>query len=117
MSIVRQITEPVSRLIKLYIEEARLGTVERLTRLLSVIAIAFFGTLLLIVGLTFISLGIAAILSRTIEPWVVYCIIGAFYILIATVGYAFRRSLIIDPICRRLSKLLLKSSDCETSNN
>lgn len=117
MSIVRQITEPVSRLIKLYIEEARLGTVERVTRLLSAIAIAFFGTLLLIVGLTFISLGVAVILSKTIEPWVVYCIIGAFYIFVVSVVYAFRHSLIINPICRRLSKLLLKSSDYETSNN
>lgn len=117
MSIVQQIAETVSRLIKLYIEGARLGTVERLTRLLSAIAIAFFGTLLLIVGVTFISLGIAVILSRMIEPWAVYCIIGAFYILIVTVTYAFRHSLIINPICRRLSKLLLKSSDCKTSNN
>lgn len=117
MSIVRQFTEPVSRLLKLYIEEARLGTVEKLTRLLSVVAIAFFGTLLLIVGLTFISLGIAVIMSRSIEPWVVYCIIGAFYILVVTVAYAFRHSLIINPICRWLSKLLLKSSDCDTSNN
>lgn len=84
----------------------RLSAAERLTLLLSAIAVAALTVILGTAVILFLSLGAARMLSA-VAPHGAYFIVAAFYALLLVVLIAMRRRLITDPVCRLVTRLLV----------
>ncbi len=84
----------------------RLSAAERLTLLLSAIAVAALAVILGTAVVLFLSLGAARMLS-TVTPHGAYFIVAAFYAVLLVVLIVMRRRLITDPVCRLVTRLLV----------
>lgn len=95
------------RLVSLEIENARLLLTEKLTLLLGRIALVAVAFVVSSAALIFLSMSVADFLLRGMEPCWTYLIIGGFYVMIVIVIACFRRRLIVDPIARYISRVIL----------
>lgn len=104
---VAQMIENIKRLITLQLDYARLTATEKLTIILSTMAIyalvVIFGTLTLV----FLTLGVGHLLATTIAPHFAYLIVAAFYVVVLIALLLLRKKLFINPIARFLSKLFV----------
>lgn len=117
MSVIQQFTDPIKTIVRLYIEDTKLSLVEKITKILSAIAIVFVTALLVIIGITFVSFGITTLLADILAPQAAYFIVGGFYIILLALVIIFRQKLIINPIARYMSKTLLDSPENQTINS
>ncbi|RXE70978.1 hypothetical protein ED352_07455 [Muribaculaceae bacterium Isolate-002 (NCI)] len=106
---------PFQRIAKLYIHSGKLSLAEVLTQLLAAIAIAFVCLLFVIISLAFVSYGVIEALSQHMATTWAYLIVGGFYLLLIILMIIFKRTIIINPIARFLSKIILDAPD--TPNN
>jgi hypothetical protein len=96
---------------RLYIENIKLLSIEKMTILLSY---GVMGALLIFFGafaLLFISVAIVLVLAQVIPLMWCFLIMGGIYLLLGVVMFLSRRSLFLDPIARFLSKLFLEHPD------
>lgn len=112
----------VKRLCALEIEKARLILAEKLTLLFGQIALVAIAFVVGTVALIFLSMSLSDFLLKTLEPCWTYLIVAGFYLLMVLLVVCFRRKLIIDPIARYISRLIVKppthnSSRTNTTNN
>ena len=107
----------IHRYLKLLIEDTRLNVAEKLTRLMSAVAIAAILLFLAVVTLVFLSLGISMALSEVMKPLWAFIIVAGFYMVLCVVLIVARKQLIVDPIARFLSKLLLNPPVKEQPKN
>ena len=84
----------------------RLSAAERLTLLLSAIAVAAIAAVLVTAVLLFASIGAAQLLS-SITPDGAYFIVAGFYALLLLLLFLLRRPLIVDPVSRLVTRLLV----------
>jgi len=102
------------RLLRLQCDVARLALAERLTRLISIIALFLIGLILGICVLAFLTLGIGRILSSHIADYWSFLIMAGFYLLLIVAIVAFRKPLLVNPLSRFLTSLIVsppKTSD------
>lgn len=95
----------------LHLDNARLTTAEKLTLLLTSVT---YLALLLILGsmaLFFITIGVGHLLSTTISQHLAYLWIALFYIALVLAVVIFKRQLILNPICRYITRLLAPKPD------
>lgn len=99
--------EQLKRLVSLYIYDIRLTTAEKLTVLLS--AIAIFAIILVFTALfiVFASMAIAELLETVMAPFWAFMIVAFFFLLCGVLFFAFRIEIIINPISRFLSGLFI----------
>lgn len=98
----------IRRYISLLIEDLRLGMTEKLTRILSAIA---FCTLILFLGLialVFITIAVSLLLTPVLSPVLSFMIISAVYLIGIAVIVIFKTQLIVNPIARFLSSLIVE---------
>lgn len=110
----------VSRYVKLLVEDTRLGLAEKLTRLLSAIAVSAVLVILALVAMVFVSIGISYLLAPVISPVWSFLAVAAFYLVLIAVFVALKRQLVVDPIARFISSLLVEppvSTPTPTSDN
>lgn len=107
----------IHRYLKLLIEDTRLNVAEKLTRLMSAVAIAAILLFLAVVTLVFLSLGISMALSEVMKPLWAFIIVAGFYMVLCVALIIARKQLIVDPIARFLSKLLLNPPVKEQPKN
>lgn len=115
LSIMKDVREPagglfdsVRRLIVLNVDYARLSAAEKLSVLLSAIAIY---VALLIVGsaaLLFLSIGIGYVLAQMVAPIGAFLYVTMAYVVLFGVLYFMRRRLFVDPITRFVTRLFVK---------
>lgn len=105
---MKEIVSSVRNLIKLYIENGRLSLTDILTQLLSGFIIALVCILFAIMALGFISYGVIGALSASMPIVWAYTIVAGFYILLIAILIIFKRTLLINPIARFLSKIIMK---------
>lgn len=98
----------ISRYVKLLVEDTRLGLAEKLTRLLSAIAVSATMVILALVAMVFISIGVGYVLMPVLSPVWAFLIVAAFYIILIGVLIIFKRQLVVDPIARFISSLLVE---------
>lgn len=103
----RRLYEEIRRLVGLEVENARLIVTEKLTLLFGRIALVAVSFVLSACVIIFLSMSISDLLLESLTPWATYMIVGGFYALLIVILAIFRRQLIIDPIARYLSKVLL----------
>ncbi|MDE6206992.1 MAG: phage holin family protein [Muribaculaceae bacterium] len=97
----------VKRYVSLLIEDTRLNVTEKLTRLLSAVAMAALITIIGTVALVFISIACCVALTDVFSPLWAFIIVAAFFVVLLVVLMLCKKALIINPIARFLSTLLL----------
>lgn len=95
------------RLGGLYLENARLTAAEKLTLLFAAVAAYSVAMILGMVALVFVTMGIATLLSDYIAPYWIYLIVAGVFVGIIVLLFALRKPLLIDPIARFVSKLIV----------
>lgn len=111
MEAAKEYFKPFQRLAKLYIQTGKLTLTEVLTRILAGALIAFVCLLFAIISLTFISYGVINTLTQTMSMTWACLIVGGFYLFIIILMIVFKRTLIINPIARFLSKIIIDAPD------
>lgn len=95
------------RLLRLYCDNARMALAEKMTRLMSVIAMFFIGLILSVCVLIFVTLGVGRILTEHMADYWSFLIMGGFYLLLIAVMIVFRKPLLVNPLARFLSSLIV----------
>lgn len=106
---IRNIYEILRRFISLHVENARLTATEKVTLLFTAITYYSLLTIAGTVALVFISIGVGHLLATTVALHFAYLYVAAFYLAIFIAIIVFKRQLILNPICRFISRLLAKN--------
>lgn len=109
------IRDRLKSLCHLYIEKAKLTLAERMTLLLSAGLILFACALLCIMGLAFLSGSLVMLLGKCMSDIAAWAIVGGIYILIAALIILLRKPLVINPVARFISRLILGDEDTDES--
>ncbi len=99
--------EEVKEYLKLNVENAKLSAAEKVVTLLSAVAL---GVIILVLGifiLIFLSISLAQLLCNFMHPAWAYLIVGGVFLLISAVVILLRKTLIIDPVSRFISRIFL----------
>lgn len=103
---VRSLFASLRRLATGAADSLRLSLAERLTLLFSAIAVAAIAVILGTAVLVFSSIGAAHMLA-SLTPHGAYFIVAGFYALLLVLLFVFRRRLIVDPVCRLVTRLIV----------
>ena len=110
-SVTSAVMSTVSRYIKLLLEDTRLNVTETLTRLLSALTVCALLLVLALATLLFLSLAAGQALADVMNPIWAYVIVASFYAVIAVVIFFCKTVLIVNPIARFLSRLLIEAPE------
>lgn len=105
--------QEVRRLAMLEVENARLLATEKLTLLLGRVTLVAVSFVVCSCALIFLSMSVSDLLLRNLAPCWTYMIVAGFYVLLAIICALFRRQLIVDPIARYLSRVILDPPACQ----
>ena len=111
------IAATVGRYVKLLVEDARLNAAEKLTRMFSAIALCSLLTIVGIAAMVFISLAAGIALTSVMEPIWAFVIVAGVYILALVLLVVFRTQLLVNPIARFVSRLLLPAPPKTETND
>lgn len=103
---LKSIFATLRRFAMLHIESARLSTAEKLTLLGTTIVYGALMIILCSMALFFITIGVGHLLATTIAEHLAYLWVSGFYIALVILLMIFKRQLILNPICRYISRLL-----------
>ena len=95
------------RLISLYIENAKLTAAEKLTLLFSGAVVFVIGFILIMFSLAFLAVALLELLQLAMSPIASSAIIGGIFLVLAVLLIALRKTLVINPMARFLSKLIM----------
>lgn len=101
------ISASIKQYLQLLVEDARLNVAEKLTRLLAGIALASLLSIIIILALLFASISAGLALSLVISPVWAFIIVAGFFLLLTVLLIVFRTQLLVNPIARYISRLLL----------
>lgn len=101
----------ISRYVKLLLEDSRLNIAEKLTRLLSALTVCALILVLALATLLFLSIAVGIALADIMNPIFAYVIVGSFYAVLALVIFLCKTPLIINPIARFISRLLIEAPE------
>lgn len=107
---VNSIKMSVFRLGKLYINYAKLTVSERLTLLLSAGIVMLVCIILGVFALAFFADAICIWLATALPLGVSYAIMGGIYLLLAAIIFLLRKPLVVNPIAKFISKLMMGES-------
>lgn len=105
--IYKAIAEEVKKYGQLKWDYAKLVGIEKLSIFLSAIAVAGIVTILVLVALFYFASAFQTWLSFYVEEWVAYIIVAAIFLLLGLLVVVFKKSLILDPVCRLVSKIFI----------
>ena len=114
---ISAISRIVSKYISLLIEDTRLNVTEKLTRLLSAVALASLLTIIVTVAMVFVSIAVAIGLAESLSPLWSFIIVAGFYIVLLIILITCRKVLLINPIARFLSTIILNPPTNKDSSN
>lgn len=107
----------VTRYIKLLIEDTRLNAAEKLTQLLSAVALCSILVTIALVMLVFISLGVSMLITESLGMHWAFLIVAAVYAVLIAVIYLCRESLFVNPIARFISRLIITPPEKSQNND
>ncbi len=100
--------DSLKRYLSLYADYMRLSAAEKMSMLLSAVAFYTLIVAMALIALIFLSIGVGFLLASVMTLYWAFFIVTAFYILIFSLLIIFRHTLIVDPIARFVSRLLVK---------
>ena len=92
---------------KLNVQELKLTASEKVTVLLSATAVALILAMLAVLVVLFLSLAAVQWLASALPMGWAYAIVAGIYIVLGVVIFLLRKPLIIDPVARFISRVLL----------
>lgn len=107
-----QLIDEGKRLMNLEIENVRLLVTEKLTLLLGRVTLVAVTFVIATCALIFLTMSAADFLLQELPPRWTYMIVGGFYVLLVVIAAVCRRQLIVDPIARYLSRVILDPRPC-----
>lgn len=110
-SVTSAISSTISRYIKLLLEDTRLNIAEKLTRLFSALTVCALVLALALATLLFLSIAAGIALANVMNPIGAYVIVGSVYAVLAVVVFLCKTPLIVNPIARFISRLLLDAPE------
>jgi len=108
---IKEYIGPFQRIAGLYIQSGKLTLTKVMTGILTAVVIAFICLLFVIISLALLSYGAIEALSLHMSSIWAYLIVGGFYLILIVLMIVFRRTIIINPIARSLSKIILDAPD------
>lgn len=97
----------ITELVKLYLANAKLTVTEKVARLMATVTLCAIVFVLGVLAFFFLSIALIYwIASGTGTEWA-YVIMGGFYLLLILILVIFKKQLIVNPICKFISQLLL----------
>lgn len=112
-----RLSESARNYVRLLVEDTKLSVVEKLTRLLAAIAMCSLLTILITAALVFISIAAGLALSTIIPPLWAFIIVAGFYIIVMVLLICFRTKLLVNPIARFISRLILDAPKTPESDD
>ena len=110
----KQLIQEGKRYLKLEFNYSKLTAVEKLSILLSSIAVVAVIAILGAFVLIYVASTLATLISEAAgAAWVGNLVVAAIFVAILLIILALKKSIIIDPITRFLTKLLLNPNDNE----
>ena len=116
-SSIAGIRQDLLTLMSLEAENAKLLACEKLTLLLSKIALVAVAILGTACGVVFLSMGFTHLLLEVMKPVWAYVIVGGVYLLLTIFAVVMRKPLIINPIARSISKIILSPHSTSQSHD
>lgn len=98
----------VKRFLRLGLDNMRLTLTEKLTVLFSAMAFFVIAIALCAFVLVFISVSVVKLLTLSMPEHFACMLVSVVYMVVFGVLYVLRRKIIVDPIARFLSRLLVK---------
>lgn len=113
---VSTVKELLLRLARLYIDNVKLTVAEKLTVVFAAATLLLTLLVLGIFALAFLSGAIVAALSLVLPSWACYLICFGVFVVLIIVIMALRKSIIVNPIARFVSRLVFEHGHDEHSN-
>lgn len=107
---IHSLADLLKRLVSLYIESVKLTAAEKLTVVLSAGVLLIVALVLGIFALAFISGACIELLALVLPAWASYSILGGFFLLLVIGVLVFRKTLVVNPIARFVSKLVFENN-------
>lgn len=85
----------------------RLSLTEKLALILSGIALAFLMSILLLFMIFMASMALADVFSGFMPIWLAYLCVAGIYALLTALLFILRKPLILDPVARFLSRIII----------
>ena len=108
----KQLWQQVKNHISLQLQYSKLTLAEKLTllasRLILVMVAIMLGASVMLILSGALIVALAAVVEET---WIACLIVAAIYLVLLLLVFAYRHSLIIDPVTRFITKLLLGNDD------
>ncbi len=95
------------KIFRLEIEFVKLTLAEKMIILFSVLALSSVAFVIVMCAMLFISIGAAKFLAFYFPDYMGYMLLGVLYLLLLILLFSFKRILIINPISRMISKLVI----------
>lgn len=89
------------------IEYAKLTAAEKITMIFGAVALAFILIMLVTVIGLFATLAVAHLIADTVGIAWAFAIMAGFYLLVAILLIVFRKPLLLNPIARFMSRIIL----------
>ncbi len=104
---IKKLIATLNDYLKLLLEDTKLNFAEKLTRLLSAAALFLMLAIVGLVALVFLSIAVIAALSTVMSTLWAAVIVALCYIALLAALYFGRTALIVNPIARFISSILL----------
>lgn len=105
------------RLLHLYVENAKLTVAEKLTLLLSAAVVFVIATICVTFALAFAGVALLETFELVMSPIAASAIIAGVFILLALLVFLLRKPLIINPMARYLSRMLMDVGHHDVSDD
>lgn len=105
---MRSARHSLRRLATLYLENAKITTAEKLTMFCTAATVGVICLVLALFALAFVTVALIELLALAIPVWASYLIFAGIYAVMILTLILLREQLIMNPIARFMSKLLLE---------
>ena len=109
-NIYNQLLTDTQEYIKTQYKLLQVKSIEQTSRLIGVIITILMITAIVVIGLIFLAIALAAWLEQWLSMWAAYLVIAGFMLLVALVVYFGKRWWFVRPVENRLSKVILNDT-------
>ena len=109
-TIYNQLLTDTQEYIKTQYKLLQVKSIEQTSRLIGVIITILMITAIVVIGLIFLAIALAAWLEQWLSMWAAYLVIAGFMLLVALVVYFGKRWWFVRPVENRLSKVILNDT-------
>ena len=109
-TIYNQLLTDIQEYIKTQYKLLQVKSIEQTSRLIGVIITILMITAIVVIGLIFLAIALAAWLEQWLSMWAAYLVIAGFMLLVALVVYFGKRWWFVRPVENRLSKVILNDT-------